>query len=384
MIHKNIKALGWVSFFTDMASAMITPILPIFIVLILHEDAQTLGYVLSITTFVSYGFRFLFGYFSDKYQKTKIFLVIGYGISAITKPLLSITSSWQGVSLLRGTERLGKAVRSASRDKLISQFSEKNTQGKTFGFHKMMDIAGELTGAFLVFCILYFFGKNEEVFKNIFTLTIIPGFISVCILIFFTTDSAQKREKKEFLWEQSDTQFFPIIGIYLSFLFFIIADSFFLLQAENSGFPIYFLPLLIMVSTGTQTLSSLWIGKKIDKLGGDVILFWSFISGILGTVSLLFSQFVFAFIFLGLYSVASTTALRTLISQQAKNKASVYGILYAGIAFSTGLGALFVGYIWTHFGSDFTIKISLLGCVFSLLIFLVFLEKKQNKEKQES
>ena len=86
-INKNIIALGFVSFFTDMASSMITSILPLFVVYVLHEGVDKLGFIMGIATFVSYFFRFIFGYLSDRLQIVKPFVVAGYAISAITKPL---------------------------------------------------------------------------------------------------------------------------------------------------------------------------------------------------------------------------------------------------------------------------------------------------------
>ncbi|MCD6172810.1 MAG: MFS transporter, partial [Sulfurimonas sp.] len=104
-MNKNIYYLGMVSFFTDFASAMITPVLPIFIVYILNDGVDKLGIVIASATFVSYIFRILFGYLSDRFQIRKPFLIVGYLISAISKPLLAFSSTYQSVALLRSVER---------------------------------------------------------------------------------------------------------------------------------------------------------------------------------------------------------------------------------------------------------------------------------------
>ena len=152
-IDKNIIYLGLVSFFTDMASSMVTILLPIFVVYILNEGVDMLGVIIAIATFASYIFRILFGYLSDRYKIVKPFVVSGYLISAITKPLLGFSETFSSVAFLRPSERLGKAVRSASKDSLISTYAKENSHGKTFGFHKMMDIAGELSGAIIIFIL---------------------------------------------------------------------------------------------------------------------------------------------------------------------------------------------------------------------------------------
>ena len=115
-INKNIVYLGFVSFFADMASSMVTTLLPIFMVYVLHEGVDKLGIVIAIATFISYAFRILFGYLSDKYNIVKPFVVTGYFISALSQPLLALSTTFMSVGLLRGVERMGKAVRSASKD----------------------------------------------------------------------------------------------------------------------------------------------------------------------------------------------------------------------------------------------------------------------------
>ncbi|HHT00507.1 MAG TPA: hypothetical protein ENK73_06600 [Thiomicrospira sp.] len=112
-ISANIWALGWVSFFTDLATAMIKPLIPIYVVLVLNQGMGKLGYVLAITGFVSYLLRWVGGYLSDRYHVTKLLLVIGYGLSAVMKPLFAFTAIWTSVAAVSATERLGKAIRSA-------------------------------------------------------------------------------------------------------------------------------------------------------------------------------------------------------------------------------------------------------------------------------
>ena len=173
-IDKNIVYLGWVSYFTDMASAMINPILPIFVVTVLHEGYDKLGFIVAVATFISYALRLLSGYISDRYGVVKPLVVSGYLLSAVSKPLIAFSQSYKSVALLRGVERLGKGVRSAPKDLLISVYARKKEEGRTFGFHKTMDIAGELSGTLLVFALLYYFGQSEEMIRNIFIATLIP------------------------------------------------------------------------------------------------------------------------------------------------------------------------------------------------------------------
>lgn len=200
-IDKNIIYLGLVSFFTDFASAMVTTLLPLYVVYILNQGVDKLGIIIAVASFVSYFFRILFGYISDRYQLVKPFVVAGYFISAVTKPMLALIQTYVGIALMRGVERLGKAVRSAPKDALISAYSESNSSGKTFGFHKTMDIAGELGGAICIFVILSLVVLDKDNIRLIFAATLIPGIIATAIALFFVKDipavktDAEKKSK---------------------------------------------------------------------------------------------------------------------------------------------------------------------------------------------
>ncbi len=368
MINKNIIALGFVSFFTDMASSMVTSILPLFIVYTLHEGVDKLGYVVAIATFISYAFRVLFGYLSDRYQVVKPFVVTGYFISAVTKPLLTMSGSWQSVATLRGVERVGKAVRSATKDSLISAYSN-GKSGRTFGFHKTMDIAGELTGSLIVFGLLFYLGESEALFRNIFAFTLIPGLIAVVIVVFFVKDAPYKSKTKTFDLKK-DYALLPMLFVYFGFVFFMFNDSFFLIKAKEVGIATVYIPLLVVLLNLTQTLLSYFLGVKIDEIGAKKILTLSFVFGLLSTASLYLNFVVMGFVFLGVFIVGSLNALRSYISKYAHNKGTVYGILYGGVALFGALGALVTGVIWKHYDAQGALLFSLVGMGVVLVVYL--------------
>lgn len=370
-MHKNIIALGWVSFFTDMATAMITPLIPIFVVVILHEDTQRLGEIVAITTFASYALRLVFGYLGDKYQITKPFVVTGYLISAVTKPMFYWVTSWQHIALLQTTERTGKAIRSASKDSLISAFAMHNNKGKAFGFHKMMDISGELAGALIIFAALSWFGQTETMLKGIFAWTVLPGVLAVGILLFFVQDAPHDPHKESYKWQAADKALLPLLGIYFIFLVFIFNSAFVVIKANDLGYNLALIPLLFIVLNLSQTLASYPIGLAADRIGAVNVLLIAFGFGALCQLSLWFSWLWLAMIFLGLFTVCSLNGMRTYISQKAKNKATIFGIFYAGSAIFSAIGALFVGYLWSHFGDQIALQITSLSTVTLTLILLV-------------
>jgi len=375
-LNKNIIALGFVSFFTDMASSMVTTILPLYIVFILHQGVDKLGFIVAIATFVSYAFRVLFGYLSDKLGVVKPFVVAGYGISAFTKPMLYFANSWQSIAILRGLERMGKAVRSATKDSLISAYSPKQS-GKNFGFHKMMDVAGEMIGAIIAFLALLYFGKNIEVFKAIFAYSLIPGLIAF-IIVLFVRDAPYKSKVKKFNFKV-DLNLIPMLFIYFGVIFFIFNDSFFIVSAKMS-FKIEYIPLLVILLNFTQTILSYYFGIKIDKYGYKKIFLLSIIFALFAMISLYFNLTILAFILLGIFTVASINTIRSFISDNAKNKATIYGLLYGGVALFSSLGAVIIGQIWKIYGKNGAIIYSISGVTLTLLAFLIFEYKRLNNK----
>ncbi|WP_456458914.1 MFS transporter [Nitratifractor sp.] len=372
MINKNVIALGFVSFFTDMASAMVTSILPIFIVYTLDQGVDKLGYVVAIATFVSYAFRILFGYLSDRLQIVKPFVVAGYLVSAVTKPMLAWAVNWQQVALLRGLERMGKAIRAATKDSLISAYSE-GKSGRSFGFHKMMDVAGEMSGALIAFTALYWLGKGESVFRELFAWTLVPGILAVLIVLLFVRDVPYQSKKRtnSFDW-RADRGLLPLLFLYFGFVFFLFNDSFFLVSAKEAGYSVATIPLLMVLYNFIQTLLSYFFGVQIDRTSPRAVLGIAMLFGLGAMGALYWQQVIVGFILLGIFTVAGLNAIRACISDEAVNKGTVYGIFYGGVALFGAAGATVIGLVWKQYGEADAILFSMAGLTILLLAYLLY------------
>jgi len=391
-INSNIIAIGWVSFFTDMASAMLVPILPIYLVTVLNQGADKLGIVLAVSSFISYVLRYIAGYLSDRLGRVKPFLIFGYTISAIAKPLFYFTASWQSVTALKSFERLGKAIRTAPKDVLISHYSAVNHTGKGFGFHKMMDIAGELVGSLIIFIILYFYDFNQQstesygLIQNIFLLTAIPGIMAVVITVYFVRDirvtktSCPKDSEKVMSTEGLSIKKLARRGLKRQMLFFfllsffLMEDAFFILQSQQVMSGLVMIPLLLMLNKLVQTLTSYQIGIMADRLSPNKLMPMTYIFAMCALIC--FAQeskllLWFGFAFLGLYSVTGLNLMRSMIARQTTRVGHYYGLFYTGMAISLALGALFWGYLWQFLGSYLAINIALMLVSFLLIIYLL-------------
>jgi MFS family permease len=374
-INKNIVMLGIVSYFTDFASAMITPILPIFIVTVLHEGMDKLGLIVAVATFISYGLRVVSGYIADRFGLVKPLVVGGYILSALSKPLFGFAHDYIAVGILRSAERFGKGVRSAPKDVLISSYSQKESSGKTFGFHKTLDLAGELSGALFLFLMLYFFGQNETVMRNVFFATLIPGILGVFVVLFFVKDIQKNPQRVADLslkLTPNDKQTISQLLFYFLFSMFALDSAFFAMEAKSIGIATLIIPLLFIISTTTQGLTSYYFGILSDKIGVKKVMGFAYMSGVLSQFFLYLQTPLFTWIaygFLGLFTVISLNANRSLIAKNADNKGLVFGIFYACVALFGAVGAYIFGVIWQEYGMDLSLALSL---IFTMCITLVF------------
>ena len=380
-IDENVIWLGWISFFTDMASSMITTLLPIFVVYVLKEGVDKLGIVIAVATFISYAFRVLFGYLSDRLHIVKPFVVLGYLISAVTKPLLAFSNTYISVALLRGIERMGKAVRSAPKDSLLSSYVKNKQHGKTFGFHKMMDVAGEMSGALVIIAIFIFIDRGESTIRNIFEWTLLPGTIAVFIAIFFLKDVPYTQKNNTSVFNKKDLKLFPMLFIYFGFIFFILSDQFFILRLKQSGYSLYTIPIFVILLNFTQTVSSYYSGILSDKIGTKKSIFIAFVFGMSSVFMLYIGIFWAGFIFLGLFTIISLNSIRSYISRYAISKGFIYGVFYGGVAVFGSLGALAIGIIWSRFGFRNAIIFSEIGM--SILLISLMALKLNNVIKHQ-
>ena len=376
---RNIWLMGWVSFFTDLATAMIKPIIPVYVVLILQEGVDKLGMVVAISTFISFALRWLGGWLSDVYGRSKPFLILGYGLSALTKPLFGFAASWQMVAFLSATERLGKAIRAASKDKLISLSSNSKKQGRAFGLHKTLDISGEVIGALVAFMILYTFGKSEYWVREIFYWTALPSVLSVLLLIFFVKEVKGEDQKSAVDKTVSIKNIFTPrlklkLMLFFAASFLMVSESFMLIRAHEAGIMVTFLPLLLVAGTLSQALLSYFTGKSADDHGDEKVLLAGVFSGFISLLLLTSGQHdlvAMSFVFQGIFMVTTINAIRMRLGKFKQAKGKIYGWFYAVNAIVTSSAALLTGWLWDKLGGTDTLIIFTIIYAISLMIYMV-------------
>ncbi|MCL5774038.1 MAG: MFS transporter, partial [Firmicutes bacterium] len=277
----NVVFLGIVSFLTDIASEMIYPVLPLFLSAI-GVSKSFIGFIEGIAETTASVLKVFSGWISDKFKKRKFLILLGYGISAITKPVLVFATAGWHVLVLRFLDRTGKGIRTSPRDALIADSTEESQRGKAFGLHRTMDTAGAVIGPLIASLVLMmnagkvnsFFkaiNPQEGLFRFIFLLSIIPGVFAVIFLVFSIKEtfksSDDKGEPPLKGWASLDHKFIPFLIIAAIFTLANSSDAFLLLRAQATGVSIAHIPLIWLLFNMVYTILATPFGALSDKIG---------------------------------------------------------------------------------------------------------------------
>ena len=179
-LPRPVWQLGWVSFFTDTASEMVYPLMPLFLTRVLGAGAMSLGVIEGIAEAANSVLKIVSGRMADRTGAPKRLVLAGYGLSSAVRPFIALATGWLQVLVLRFTDRVGKGIRSSPRDAMLATFASESNRGQIFGFHRGMDHAGAVMGPLVAAAFLYF---RPDDYRTLFALTIVPGVIVVLILL---------------------------------------------------------------------------------------------------------------------------------------------------------------------------------------------------------
>ena len=372
----SVYLLGLVSFFNDTASEMLYPIMPLFITQILKAPVFVVGIIDGVAEGTSAFFKGYFGILSDKLRKRKIFVVGGYGTSALSKIIIALSKTWPMVFLGRFVDRLGKGVRTGARDALLLETTNGKNKGLIFGIHRTMDSAGAVIGPLIALLLLNHFSGNIRMILYIAT---IPSFIG--LLFFFFIKEAKKIQVKG----NSDKPVFSLKSLspkFKTFLFVLAlfslgnsSDSFLILRSKQLGLSVAMVIIVYVVYNIFYTLFSTPAGILADKLGAKKVFPLGLIMYALVYTGFAFNKnpaFIWVlFMIYGGYIAFTDGVSKALIGNLiSKNEAgTAYGVSQTIISLFTLLASVIGGILWSAFGSEITFIFGAVCAVLSLIVY---------------
>ncbi len=362
-IPRNVFMLGLVSFFNDVASEMIYPIVPIFLTSVLHAPIPIVGLIEGIAEGLASISKYAFGFFSDYLNRRKMFVVSGYTLSAISKILIGLAYSWPFILGARIIDRLGKGIRTAPRDSILLENTTPQNKGYLFGFHRAFDSLGAVFGPLLALLVIWAVGEN---IRAAFFIAAVPAFAAILLLIFFvkekrhTAPASERPELPRVAWKEINPNLKRFLLVSVVFSLGNSSDAFLLLNAKNLGMGTTMVVLAYVLYNISQTLFATPAGALADKLGARKIYS-------LGLLVFAIVYFLFGFlqnqIYLwilfpvyGIYIAATDGVSKSYISEfiQKKESGTYFGAYYTLTALAGFLASFVGGIIWSRVGPGMT------------------------------
>lgn len=375
-ITKNVFVLGFVSFFNDIASEMVYPVIPIFLTTFLGTSVAIVGIMEGIAESTSSILKFFSGFLSDRIQKRKPFITSGYTFSAISKLILAFSYTWHFVFIARFFDRFGKGTRTSARDALITESTPDNNRGKAFGFHRALDTLGAVVGPLLA---LFLLSQTFNNIRLIFIFSFFPGIIGVILLVLFVRESRYMISKKVAITlKYGDLTFSFKIFLLISVIFAIgnSSDAFLILRSQNLGFSVIQTVFAYVLFNISYAVFSFPAGVISDIIGTrNVIALGFFIFAVVYFLFGIINQSVYLwvlFAFYGLYMALTEGISKAYISclVPAEKSGSAFGIYQMTIGFCAFFSSFLAGILWTQVNSRAPF---IFGCITSLLSAMVFL-----------
>jgi MFS family permease len=353
----NVKLLGLASLLNDIASEMIFPLLPDFLITVLGGNKLHLGIIEGVADSISSLLRLWSGAWSDRTGWRKGFVVFGYAVAAVARPLAGLARVPWHLLAIRATDRIGKGIRTSPRDALIADSTEEGTRGRAFGFHQAMDHFGAATGPLLAAFFLFLWPNR---LRELFLLTFIPGIAVIALLVLGL------REKKSSLRpaERVHLTLRPFGGAFRMYLLALTlftlgnsSDAFLLVRAGELGIPRSLLPLLWCAFHVVKTAANLAAGVLSDRLGPKPLLIfgWAAYAVVYLAFALATSGWQVGLIFLCYGVVYSLTEPTSKAFVTALTSAQTKGLAFGWFNFAVGIMALpsslLFGWLYQRFGA---------------------------------
>ncbi|MBL0146349.1 MAG: MFS transporter [Chitinophagaceae bacterium] len=372
--------LSLVSLFTDMASEMLYPIMPIFLKHI-GFGVLLIGVLEGIAEAVAGLTKPYFGKKSDAIGKRLPFVQLGYTLSAISKPMMAVWFYPLWIFLARTMDRLGKGIRSGARDALLSDECTKENKGTVFGFHRSMDTLGAVLGPAIALIYLYF---RPYDYKTLFLIAFAPGLVAIIFTALIkekkntASSTAQVSNISLFsftsYWKQAPSQYKKLVAGLILFALFNSSDVFLLLKMKESGLTDTAVIAVYIFYNLVFALLAYPIGMLADRLGFKKTMLTGLLLFAIVYVGFAFTNnlmvFILLFLLYGIYAAATDGIGKAWISNIVKREetATAIGTFTGFQSLAALVASSLCGLLWYNFGAIATFIVTAIVTLAAIFI----------------
>ncbi|MEQ1921413.1 MAG: MFS transporter [Pyrinomonadaceae bacterium] len=392
-LPRNVIALSSVAFLNDVSSEIVYPLLPAFLALSLGASPFAIGLIEGFAESVASILKLFSGYLSDRFGTRKLPVFLGYSLAAITRPFLAFVTSWPQVLVVRMTDRVGKGIRGAPRDALISESVPKNQRGFAFGFNRAADHLGAVFGPVVGFMLLAYFAVDSSnptirEYQQVFLLASVPVVLGLLVIAFVVREDPKPHaavEAPTLSLKGFDGNFKRFLWVIALFTLSNSTDAFLLLRAADAGISPVMLPLLWMMLHLSKVVSSLIGGDLSDRLGRKQViiagwLVYGFVYAGFAFVSSPWQAWIL-FIIYGVYFGLTEGVEKAFVADMVpeNKRGTAYGLYNLAYGITVFPASLLFGLIWSRFGASTAF---LASASVSILAILLLTTVKSDQETQ--
>jgi MFS family permease len=350
--------LGWVSLFTDAATEMIYPLLPVYLSRVLGVGAMSLGVIEGVAEGVNSLLKILSGQLSDRWSRRRPIVIAGYALSSAARPFIAITTSWTQVLAIRAIDRTGKGIRGAPRDAMLALYATPTTRGRVYGFHRAMDHTGAIVGPLIATAFLFAWPGE---YRTLFALTIVPGALAVWLL-FRVPDDATVTPRAAAHSPAAPSQdtmpgrFWYLLAVILLFSLGNSADAFLLLRLSEAIGNEAWIPLLWAALHVVKAGTSAYGGALSDRVGRKAVIVagWSIYAAVYIGFALVESAaaLIAWFLIYGTYFGLSEGSEKALVADFAPvaRRGTAFGWYNAALGIGALAASVVFGVLYDRFG----------------------------------
>jgi len=380
VLPTGIWVLGFASLFMDISSELIHSLLPIYFTTVLGASMTTLGILEGVAEATAAITKVFSGVLSDFLRKRKILLIIGYGLSAFTKPIIPAANAMGWIFGAHFFDRVGKGIRGAPRDALIADITPPSLRGAAYGLRQALDSVGSFLGPLLAFALMLHFLND---LRTVMWFAVIPAFITVAVLIFYLREPEAAHEASELKLPLSFTdvnilpaKFWFVVVLGALFTLARFSEAFLVLRAQDLGLPIAYVPLVMVSMALVYALFAFPAGAAADHFDHRFLLLFGLILLVIADIVLALAKTpILAFIgasIWGLHMACTQGLLSKLVADAAPSRlrGSAFGIfnLISGCALL--LASFIAGFLWSIYGASATF---IAGAIFATLASMALL-----------
>ncbi len=379
----NIVLLGLVSFFSDISSEMVYPLIPLYLTAVFGATPALIGLIEGIAESLASLLKVFSGYLTDRYQHKKPIAFSGYAMGIVYKVALLLAGSWAGVLVARMIDRIGKGIRTTPRDVMVSENARQGRAGQAFGLHKALDMAGSAIGILLAYFLLKSATGNFD-YRNVFWLSMIPAALGLLMILFIREKrAARNMQPRERFWKNLRSLNGQLkLYLLVTFLFTLgnSSNAFLLLRAKSVGFSDTSVILLYFIYNFTAAILAIPAGRRSDKVGRKSLLVAGYF-----VFSLVYVGFAFAgskavmvalFVCYGFYTAMITGVERAFISEIAPPalKGTMLGLQSTLVGIALLPASTIAGLLWNALGASASFLFGAVMSCAAALLLLIFLK----------